>query len=77
MKLPPMRFTVRRLMGAVLLVAIILGAFEAGRRWERAKHPVLVGTPFTVTYVKGTPRAPLFEGLAPVPAAPSASKPSK
>ena len=33
---PRMRFTVRRLMLVVLIVAALLTAFEAGRRWERA-----------------------------------------
>ena len=34
---PRVRFTVRRLMLVVLVVAALLTAFEAGRRWERAK----------------------------------------
>jgi uncharacterized membrane protein YidH (DUF202 family) len=34
------RFTVRRLMLVVLIVAALLTAFEAGRRWERAKRAV-------------------------------------
>jgi hypothetical protein len=35
---PRVRFTVRRLMLAVLIVAVLLTAFEAGRRWERTKR---------------------------------------
>jgi hypothetical protein len=38
MRLPEM--TVRRLMLVVLIVAALLAAFEAGRRWERAGHAV-------------------------------------
>lgn len=34
--MPRVRFTVRLLMLVVLAVAVLLGAFEAGRRWERA-----------------------------------------
>lgn len=33
--MPRVRFTVRLLMLAVLLVALALGVFEAGRRYER------------------------------------------
>lgn len=40
MRLPRVRFTVRRLMIAVLAVAALLGAFEAGPRWERANNPL-------------------------------------
>lgn len=36
MKLPRMPVTVRWLMIAVGLAAVVLGAFEAGRRWERS-----------------------------------------
>ncbi len=32
------RFTVRRLMLVILIVAVLLTAFDAGRRWERAKR---------------------------------------
>jgi len=32
------QFTVRRLMLVVLIVAALLTAFEAGRRWERAER---------------------------------------
>ena len=35
---PRLRFTVRRLMFVVLIVAALLAAFEAGRRWERAER---------------------------------------
>jgi hypothetical protein len=35
MRLPRLRFTVRRLMLVVAIVAALLTAFEAGRRWER------------------------------------------
>lgn len=35
MPLPRPRFTVRWLMVAAFVVAALLGAFEAGRRWER------------------------------------------
>jgi hypothetical protein len=35
MRLPRLRFTVRRMMVAVIFAAALLGAFEAGRRWER------------------------------------------
>jgi hypothetical protein len=35
---PRVRFTVRRLMLLVLIVAALLAAFEAGRRWERAER---------------------------------------
>jgi hypothetical protein len=34
---PRVQFTVRRLMLVVLIVAALLAAFEAGRRWERAE----------------------------------------
>lgn len=37
--MPRVRFTVHLLMTAVLLVAVALAGFEAGRRWERT-HPV-------------------------------------
>lgn len=36
MKLPRVRITVRWLMIVVVLAAVVLGAFEAGRRWERS-----------------------------------------
>lgn len=39
--MPRPRFTVRQAKLAVLLVAVVLGAFEAGRRWER-EHAVSV-----------------------------------
>jgi uncharacterized membrane protein YidH (DUF202 family) len=32
------RFTVRQMMLVVLIVAALLTAFEAGRRWERAER---------------------------------------
>jgi len=35
MRLPRFRLTVRQAMLIVLLVAALLGAFEAGRQWER------------------------------------------
>lgn len=44
MRLPQARFTVRRLMIAVILVAVVLGAFEAGRRWERAESSHQLGS---------------------------------
>jgi hypothetical protein len=37
---PRVRFTVRRLMLVVLVVAALLTVFEAGRRWERAEKEV-------------------------------------
>ena len=33
--LTPVRFTVQRMMVAVIFIAALLGTFEAGRRWER------------------------------------------
>lgn len=42
MKLASVRFTVRWLMIAVLAVAALLGAFEAGRRWEREQDSISV-----------------------------------
>jgi len=36
MRLPRFRLTVRQAMLIVLLVAALLGAFEAGRQWERS-----------------------------------------
>ena len=41
MKLPRVRITVRWLMIAVVLAAIMVGAFEAGRRWERVTYDPL------------------------------------
>jgi hypothetical protein len=38
MGLPRVRFSVRRMMVAVIFAAALLGAFEAGRRWERVQH---------------------------------------
>jgi hypothetical protein len=35
MRVPRVRFSVRWMMVAVILAALFLGAFEAGRRWER------------------------------------------
>jgi hypothetical protein len=42
MSYPRVRFTVRRLMVVVAVVALLLGTFEAGRRWERAMRAVEV-----------------------------------
>jgi DMSO/TMAO reductase YedYZ molybdopterin-dependent catalytic subunit len=39
MPFPRVRFTVRRMMVAVAILAAILAAFEAGRRWERNHRP--------------------------------------
>ena len=40
MRLPrAARFSVRRMMGAVIFAAALLGAFEAGRRWEHVHLP--------------------------------------
>jgi hypothetical protein len=38
MRLPRVRFTLRRLMLVVAIVAALLTAFDAGRRWERAER---------------------------------------
>jgi hypothetical protein len=35
MKLPRLRFTMRRMLVVVAIVAALLASFEAGRRWER------------------------------------------
>jgi hypothetical protein len=37
MPTPRIRFKVRHVMLLVLLVAALLGTFEAGRRWERQR----------------------------------------
>ncbi len=39
MKLPHLRFTVRRMMVAVAIAGCLVAAFEAGRRWERSHAP--------------------------------------
>lgn len=39
MRLPRFRLTVRQAMLIVLVVAALLGAFEAGRQWERSGQP--------------------------------------
>lgn len=39
MRLPRFRFTVRGIMILVIMVAIGVGGFEAGRRWEREHDP--------------------------------------
>jgi hypothetical protein len=36
MRLPRLQFSVRRMIVAVIFAAALLGAFEAGRRWERS-----------------------------------------
>ena len=36
MRLPRLQFSVRRMIVAVFFAATLLGAFEAGRRWERS-----------------------------------------
>ena len=35
MGFPHVRFSVRQMMVAIIFAAVLLGAFEAGRRWER------------------------------------------
>lgn len=40
MRLPLMRLTVRWAMIAIIAIAALLGAFEAGRRWEHRNDPV-------------------------------------
>jgi hypothetical protein len=37
MKAPRVRLTVRRLLAIVALIAIVLGSFIAGVRWERQR----------------------------------------
>jgi hypothetical protein len=37
MKPPRVKLTVRRLLAIVALIAIVLGSFTAGIRWERAR----------------------------------------
>jgi hypothetical protein len=38
MRSPRVRFSVQRMMVAMIFAAVLLGAFEAGRRWERVHH---------------------------------------
>ena len=38
MRFPHVRFSVLRMMVAMIFAAVLLGAFESGRRWERVHH---------------------------------------
>ncbi len=55
MPLPRVRFTVRRLMVAVAILALTLAAFEAGRRAERAGTGRLAETIRRDLIENGTP----------------------
>jgi hypothetical protein len=55
------RFTVRRLMIVVVVAAVLLAAFEAGRRWGRAERA-------TVTFmVKAASKPPTRPAPPPAP----------
>ncbi|MFO0955926.1 MAG: hypothetical protein U0800_00500 [Isosphaeraceae bacterium] len=46
------RFTLGRMMAVVAILALLLGAFEAGRRWERESGTPFVGvTQVSVRYL--------------------------
>ena len=57
MRLPRVRFTLRRLMLVVAIVAALLTAFEAGRRWERSVRAAMHYT------VVRPPKRPLVKSL--------------
>jgi hypothetical protein len=59
MKLPRFRFTVRRMMVAVAILAGLLASFEAGRRWERMGSGVTIpATPYLADDVPAGPPTP-------------------
>lgn len=64
----PLRFSVQRLMAGVLLVAALLAAFEAGRRWERPtdRHAPAPQYPPSLIRKKPSSRAPYIPAAEPV-----------
>ena len=54
MRLPRVRFTLRRLMLVVAIVSALLAAFEAGRRWERSRS-----VPVHYTVFRPSKRTPI------------------
>jgi hypothetical protein len=60
------RFRISSLLWLVAIVAALLTAFEAGRRWERAKNPLARYTiyqPFKGSVIKSLKHP----GIAPAP----------
>jgi hypothetical protein len=58
------RFTVRRLMVVVAILAALLASFEAGRRWERMGSGVTIpATPYLADDVSAGPPAPSLPGV--------------